>query len=324
MIKPGRKAAYAVLRIVIVGACIFFLAGRARDLALHAESEGWLAPGVFWFACLAAPLLAATVVFMVVGWRILLRHLGHPLPTRALAGVLCITQIAKYLPGNIGHHVGRVTLAHRSLALPISTGIVSLLQEGALACLAALLVALICACFQPLPLSAALGLRLDAQWLLLAAIATGLGSLAILNAIKSSAASNRGRRMQWLLRAIPSWRATLAAIPAYAATFALSGTALLVLSVPLLTDAGNAFLPLTAAYALSWMIGFLVPGAPGGLGVREAALVVLLDGLYQADAVLAIALLSRLSMIAADVLIFLAGLVLRRMPTDPIARLESN
>jgi hypothetical protein len=319
------KTAKAVLQVAIVCACLLFLADRARDIVMDATSDGWLAPGTFWYASLAAPIFAITALFMTAGWRVLLRFLGHPLPTRALAGVLCSTQIAKYLPGNIGHHVGRVTLAHRSLGLPISTGSISLLQEGAVACLSALLVGLACTSFQTLPLSAALGLKLDSRWLLLAVIATGLGALTVLNILKSLGAdSSRSRWVQWMLRIAPSWRATMTATPAYLATYALSGLALLVLSIPLLPDTDTAFLPLTSAYALSWMVGFLVPGAPGGLGVREATLVVLLDGLYPEDAVLAIALVSRLSMIAADILIFLAGLVLLRMPTRPVVRLEKK
>ena len=55
-----------------------------------------------------------------------------------------------------------------------------------------------------------------------------------------------------------------------------------------------------------------IPGAPGGLGVRESALVLLMGNAYPADTALAISLLSRLATVAADVVIFVAGALLPR------------
>ena len=43
---------------------------------------------------------------------------------------------------------------------------------------------------------------------------------------------------------------------------------------------------LVGAYLLSWLLGFLMPGAPGGIGIREAALTLFLAGRYDIDGVL--------------------------------------
>ncbi|MCI2048197.1 MAG: hypothetical protein LKJ76_00575 [Lachnospiraceae bacterium] len=37
------------------------------------------------------------------------------------------------------------------------------------------------------------------------------------------------------------------------------------------------------AYLLSWVAGFIVPGAPGGIGIREATMTLLLDGVIPTD-----------------------------------------
>lgn len=51
---------------------------------------------------------------------------------------------------------------------------------------------------------------------------------------------------------------------------------------------------LAAAYLASWSIGFLTPGAPGGIGIREVAFVQLAAAVVPASEALAIALLARL------------------------------
>lgn len=52
---------------------------------------------------------------------------------------------------------------------------------------------------------------------------------------------------------------------------------LLILIWILGADLGNQnFLVIAGAFLLSWIIGFILPGVPGGIGVREAAIAMLL------------------------------------------------
>ena len=59
-----------------------------------------------------------------------------------------------------------------------------------------------------------------------------------------------------------------------------------------------------AFFVMAWMIGFVVPGAPGGLGIRETVIVLLLSDIIGEDKVLCAALLFRLISILADVLAY--------------------
>jgi glycosyltransferase 2 family protein len=73
------------------------------------------------------------------------------------------------------------------------------------------------------------------------------------------------------------------------------------------------FLDLLAITTAAWVLGFVVPGAPGGVGVREAVMIVLLEPtIGQADSV-ALALIYRISTTAGDALFALAGLTLQRL-----------
>ena len=61
---------------------------------------------------------------------------------------------------------------------------------------------------------------------------------------------------------------------------------------------------------IAWIAGFVVPGAPGGLGPREAALVTLsAPSLGEPNALLAVALF-RCVTLSGDVVCFLLGRVI--------------
>jgi uncharacterized membrane protein YbhN (UPF0104 family) len=77
---------------------------------------------------------------------------------------------------------------------------------------------------------------------------------------------------------------------ARAQLLAVSNIALLSIGfaiIALAIDQSASFLSLTGAFALAWIAGFVVVPLPAGLGVREAALVVLLPNLSPASVILA-------------------------------------
>ena len=63
--------------------------------------------------------------------------------------------------------------------------------------------------------------------------------------------------------------------------------------LPLL-DNKIPLLYVSGTFVLAWMAGFLVIGSPGGLGVREAALIILLQHQIGIDSSGALAVLSRI------------------------------
>ena len=66
-------------------------------------------------------------------------------------------------------------------------------------------------------------------------------------------------------------------------------------------DAGLA-VDLVFASALSWIVGFVVVGVPGGIGVRESVFVALMTGPLGATLALSVAVAGRLVTIAVDLL----------------------
>ncbi len=61
---------------------------------------------------------------------------------------------------------------------------------------------------------------------------------------------------------------------------------------------------IVGAFILSWFLGFIIPGAPGGIGIREAALTLLLGEMLDVDSILLGIVLYRLVSTAGDILGF--------------------
>lgn len=78
-----------------------------------------------------------------------------------------------------------------------------------------------------------------------------------------------------------------------------------------LINVSNIFI-ISGAYIIAWLAGLLTPGAPAGVGVREFILLFLLGGIVQESNLLEAILLGRLVTIGGDVLFYFA-LVLNRI-----------
>lgn len=75
----------------------------------------------------------------------------------------------------------------------------------------------------------------------------------------------------------------------------------------------QGFEQLVAAAIIAWIVGYLVPGVPGGIGVREAVLVALLSGSGAADTVLIASALLRLVTTFGEAICFFSGFGIVRM-----------
>ena len=63
--------------------------------------------------------------------------------------------------------------------------------------------------------------------------------------------------------------------------------------------------PTRTRVAVSWTLGFLTPGAPSGIGVREAVLVFLLSPLVGSAEAIILSILFRLVTVGGDVMFWL-------------------
>lgn len=314
----GRHITYALLRWLFFLASLAYLTHFAYVSFDFRELANGFTAALGIRLSAAALLFATTALLSVVGWRVLLTYLGYARPLAPVAHAFCITQIAKYLPGNVGHHVGRVAIAHTRMSIPTGVSLVSILQESALACLGAFLVSTICLLLLPPGTLSSMerevwpGSRISFSAVLLAVQCCGVVALAVVNHLKYRRRLLNYRVFRWLSGVAPAWSALRSALPAYAAIYVVNGFALWLIAGSMMDVSAMDLLVLTGAYAISWAIGFLLPGAPGGLGVREAALALLLSGSYTPDIVFSLSVLSRIATVLADLAIFVYGLAASR------------
>ncbi|MFC4892658.1 hypothetical protein ACFPDQ_06305 [Pseudofrancisella aestuarii] len=79
-------------------------------------------------------------------------------------------------------------------------------------------------------------------------------------------------------------------------------------------DIKISYLLITAIYSLSWLVGFVTPGAPGGIGVREGVFIVLSNGvLSEADAIVLSVMLRFVSIIGEFLLFLVSCYMLRNI-----------
>ena len=98
---------------------------------------------------------------------------------------------------------------------------------------------------------------------------------------------------------------SVAALGSCVITFPVMGAAALALLEAVWhVDDAMRWYELSCGFALAFLLGFIVPGAPGGIGIREVFIVVLLSTTIGAGLALRIAVLLRFASIVGDFLRF--------------------
>jgi hypothetical protein len=281
--RRSRWVTVAVLAVV-VGFFIAALVARWRDVI----SLKWqLQPAVFAVACV---LLAVSYALVACLWGLALRRAAGTSLT-AGARIWFLSNLARYVPGNVWSYVGAVELARREgVARRTTLAVMALTQVLSVG--VALLVGL--------PVLLAERARLGRPAL--------LGALTV--ALVAAAAVVFRRRLLELARRrypelepgdlAPSASTVALLVVGYAAYWVVTGLAFAVF-VGSLYPLAAADVPLAvAAYAAAYAAGFLSLLTPAGLGVREGVLVVALAPVLPAGPGLVVALLSRLWMMLVE------------------------
>jgi len=288
------------ITLASLGFVMAALLGNARPLLqLGLDPQGWL-----WLV-LGVGFSLLSVVVNGLAWTVLLRWLGLRPRWEASVAHFMVTNLRKFLPGGIWHLAARVQALRRGsggVEAPQSaaSSVLVVVLEPLLAAIAALALVGLGGWQGGLGLAALLPLGLlQPRWLepLLARLerrkasdlAVELGDSEAL-ALAAGAPPARLPGYPW-----PPLLAELAFVLLRFAGFACCVWAFdLQLSLPWITW--------LSGFALAWTVGLVVPGAPGGLGVFEAVLLLRLGGGLAAAPLLAVALSYRLVATLGDVL----------------------
>lgn len=251
------------------------------------DAAGWL-----WLA-LGLGFSWLSILLNGVAWRVLVAWLGHRQQQLALVPLFVRTNVLKYLPGGIWHLVERVRVLRHSIGA--APALAAVLLDPLLIVAAALLLLLPggwqsgLVCLAPLP-----AVVLLPRWrepLLRRLERTKASSLERAGAgVLSDAPQGSGRQgypwtpLIWDLGfVLCRFSGFFCCVQAFRVEGAMVGSWL-------------------AAFSLAYAVGLVVPGAPGGLGVFEATLLMRFGASVPEAGLLAVVLSYRLVSTLADLI----------------------
>lgn len=301
----GWRVVRGAAGLIVVALAIRALAGQWTEIR---------AQGITWqldWMWIGASLLLTWVMYLLLvgGWRALIVAWGERLPFWSGVRIWLLAGLGKYVPGKVWALVGMGVLAQRAgVSGGIAVGSSLVMQLLALATGGAVAVGLLGATVLDGVLP---GGSLAAY--VVAAACLG-GSLLV-----TSPAAMRyvGRRVGHpdSVRAIHPGQLVVAGLPNLVAWLGY-GLALVWLLRGTLGGVELDWVRATGAYTASYLAGYLFLLAPGGLGVREGILVLLLQDTIGPGNAVALAATSRLALTVNELGVALPLLLLGRSSRD--------
>jgi glycosyltransferase 2 family protein len=242
--------------------------------------------------------------FLLSGaWYVLLNAISdRPVSAAWCHAVYGRTQIGKYIPGNIFHFAGRQVLAKQS-GLSQLLVLASTVYE----------MLLLLAASSSLAFTGLLLMRVQVQGASLSFVGTVLvlivGSITIAFSLAPFIARRRGVNLplQGLSHHV---RVMWPCYVLYLVFFLITGTMLAILVTALtgLPFTTGMLATVIIIFSCSWIAGYVTPGAPGGVGVREAIIIFSLAGMIGEAPATVAALLFRCITVGGDVVFYLLSL----------------
>ncbi len=239
----------------------------------------------------------------------LLRSIGEPKgSTTQVVSIYLIAQLAKYLPGNVAHHIGRLVLSEK-LRLKRSRVLLSMLIEtiwviGVVVCLA-----IYYATHNENDFIEVSSTQATVIVLVLTGVSIFWGPVIFrhwFNRIGSWFLLRQETEPRVNLK-LPTLLIVTASLVTYFFNHLILGAIIYLLGAILFDLWASDILTLGSIFAVAWIVGFFTPGSPAGIGVREFVLISLLHPIYGPDASLAITMVLRLTTISGDTVTWVVG-----------------
>lgn len=278
------------LSLAAVAAILWKASGAVTELGHDFHTPAFIAS-----IGLASLAYGGLVGLIGLAWHSLLASTCQsPLPLREAFTIFGRSQLLKYLPSNMLHYVGRHAAAYRSGA-PHGALVWSSVAEAVLLTAAAVAVS---ALFAQSLVARFLDQLQSPVWLRVMLPSFALVAFAVATAyVLKRGADAKVRRLSSLAKG------ALIASGLYVLFFLANGVLLTALVSALPDAARQSPLLLAGIVSLAWFAGFIVPGAPAGVGIRELILTIGLGEVGLGSSALSIALAYRIVTLLGDLLL---------------------
>ena len=258
------------LRWIVLGITLFFVFSAFRK---HWENVRAVQLDFKGISILAIAFLMTLLAHIWSGWvwTWILKAFRQPVGVGWALQVYLITNIGKYLPGNVGHFYARIVEVSK-VGTSLSVASISVLLEPILMAAAALLVALFSSqmgWIKSAPNDEILALHL----IIFIFILTGIHPkiLNLLIHVLSRLKNKENKSIEINIEQYP-WLPLLGEL----GFVLLRGTGFVITWIALMPVTLTQVPVLLSAFSFGWLMGLIVPGAPGGVGVFEATAIALL------------------------------------------------
>jgi len=310
------KKTISVLGKALMAASLVFIAMQIRrhDVDFSVLASPAVIAGLF----LTALVFGFGIAFAGLNFRWFISNIfGAAIDRRLVVKVYCVSNLYKYLPGSVMYLIGRNRIAFETKRVSHAQIALATMMEGVFILLAAIIIIAISVSDEAIHF-----LRQEVSipffvWIIAGGVALACALLAVIL---------RRRLRVWLKK----YKKNMANF-SMASRAKRMGTCLfivLVLAVTYLVTLkllGQPVAPdmiptVIGLYLLAWIAGFMTPGAAGGMGVREAVLLMFLGGYLNPAIVLSSAVIHRVVTIVGDVLAYAIALVYSHAKRDGAAQ----
>ncbi|MPV38968.1 lysylphosphatidylglycerol synthase domain-containing protein [Georgenia subflava] len=292
-VRTRGAAVKVAVRWLLIAVAVFFL-GRALYLQWPAVSD---ALAEIPLGAAVASVVAAALAVSISGQqqRSILAALGHRLPLRPWMRVFYLAQLGKYVPGTAWAYVAQMELG-RKKGIDRASSVLAILLGAGLTVLLALVAGLLV-----LGAPSLSWLPVAAQVAVVVLAAAAVLVLAVRPGVVGAVTRRVPALASRLGEVFPAAGSLRPAIGWSAAAWGAYGVHLWLLAAPTGLTGADGLRLAVGGFAIAWVCGFLAVLVPAGVGVREAVLVGLLAGSIGSGPALAVAVLSRFLIIAAEV-----------------------
>ena len=295
----------AVATPVMTIAAVVIMVAAAIKLTNSARISGAFCSPTFVFATLIAVVYRA---INPIGWNLVLAGLGYPTNVIGSTRVWLLAESRRWLPGGIWGYASRATQAGE-LGVPVSVASASMLIELLITMAAAVIVSLVGVAFHYEDLAGTIrrmvveksnfrfgGPAVVALFIILVVLVFATHRSLIRKL------TNLAEKFKLLADVKVDWSRIGAALGYMTLMAVINGTIGVCLLPIIDSTASVPVAAMIAATATAWIIGFLAFFSPGGVFVREAALATLLLPWIPYETGIAMAVLSRIAQLAAELI----------------------